>query len=107
MAKPKRGIEMTEQIIVRLTREEKAALLLAAERLDMTLSDFVRVLCLPYARDVSSGVPVEQFTQDAAETAAGTADYFAARYKASMFSPSILSDAMKVKAVSEDKKPQG
>lgn len=85
---PKSGVEMTSYVMLRLTSEEKVLLKMAAARLDMTLSDFVRYLCLPYARDVNSGVTPSKFRENAFSTASGTADYFSLRYQASEYSPS-------------------
>ena len=97
----------TEKVEVRLNAEEKQAFLLAAEILDMTISDFVRFWCLPAARQIAAGAPVEQVRA----SSVGTADYMTARYQASTlspsgsfsgsYSPSLLEDAMKPKKGNE------
>lgn len=84
----KKDVGKSEKVEVRLTAEEKLYFLAAAERLDMTISDFVRFLCLPYARDVAESGTVTSFKENISGTAAGTADYFAARFQASEYKPS-------------------
>lgn len=81
--KPKRGVEMTSYIRIRLTEDEKRLFKMASERLDMTISDFVRFWCLPIAEDIYKGAPKEKVLS----TFAGTADYFDIRYQASKLKP--------------------
>lgn len=83
-AKPKHGVEMESYVRLRLTIKEKALLKMAVERLDMTLSDFVRFWCLPAARLVEKGVSPEQFRKEVSETV----EYMTLRYQASSLSPS-------------------
>lgn len=74
---PEKDVARTETIYVRMTAAEKEKVRKAAERVDMSISDFVRKAILTYAQPVAvySGGDFHEL----AETAAGTATYMAKR----------------------------